>query len=85
MKDQADELNQNNIPDIELIGKALYGEVWVAQLTRLLKNKNGDPLPQSSLKSMRDRNNLPDYIKFQLKEIFEKRINEINTVKSKFF
>jgi hypothetical protein len=45
MKDQADELNQNNIPDIELIGKALYGEVWVAQLTRLLKNKNGDPLP----------------------------------------
>ncbi|MDN5626245.1 MAG: hypothetical protein L0G96_24170 [Acinetobacter sp.] len=85
MKDQADELNQNNIPDIELIGKALYGEVWVAQLTRLLKNKNGDPLPQSSLKSMRDRNNLPDYIKFQLKEIFDNRINEINTVKSKFF
>ena len=85
MKDQADELNQNNIPDIELIGKALYGEVWVAKLTRLLKNKNGDPLPQSSLKSMRDRNNLPDYIKFQLKEIFDNRINEINTVKSKFF
>jgi hypothetical protein len=85
MKDQADELNQNSIPDIELIGKALYGEVWVAQLTRLLKNKNGDPLPQSSLKSMRDRNNLPDYIKFQLKEIFDNRINEINTVKSKFF
>ena len=85
MKDQVDELNQNNIPDIELIGKALYGEVWVAQLTRLLKNKNGDPLPQSSLKSMRDRNNLPDYIKFQLKEIFDNRINEINTVKSKFF
>lgn len=39
MTSQADEVNQNNIPDIELIGKALYGEVWVAQLTRLLKKQ----------------------------------------------
>ena len=79
------EVNKTDISDIEQIGTALYGEVWIAQLTRQLKNKHGDPLPQSSLKSMRDRNNLPDYIKFQLKEIFDNRINEINTVKSKFF
>lgn len=81
---QADELKQTDIPDIEQIGKALYGEVWVAQLTRQLKNKDGDPLPQSSLKSMRDRNNLPDYIKDQLRDIFDKRINEIVEVKERF-
>lgn len=85
MASKSDEVIQNNIPDIELIGKALYGEVWVAQLTRLLKNMNGDPLPQSTLKSMRDRNNLPDYIKAQLEEIFDKRIHEITAVKAQFF
>lgn len=84
MKSQSNELKQTDIPDIEQIGKALYGEVWVAQLTRQLKNKHGDPLPQSSLKSMRDRNNLPDYIKDQLRDIFDKRINEIVEVKERF-
>ncbi|MFX2257872.1 hypothetical protein V6380_13970 [Acinetobacter variabilis] len=84
MKSEPIELNQTDIPDIEQIGKALYGEVWVAQLARQLKNKHGDPLPQSSLKSMRDRNNLPDYIKDQLAEIFDNRINEIKTVKARF-
>ncbi len=84
MTSQSNEQNQINIPDIEQIGKALYGEVWVAQLTRQLKNKHGDPLPQSSLKSMRDRNNLPDYIKDQLRDIFDKRINEIVEVKKRF-
>lgn len=84
MKSKSNEVKQTDIPDIEQIGKALYGEVWVAQLTRQLKNKDGDPLPQSSLKSMRDRNNLPDYIKEQLAEIFDNRINEIKTVKARF-
>lgn len=84
MTSQSNEQNKINIPDIEQIGKALYGEVWVAQLTRQLKNKHGDPLPQSSLKSMRDRNNLPDYIKDQLRDIFDKRINEIVEVKKRF-
>lgn len=85
MTSQADDINQNNIPEIEQIGKALFGEVWVAQLARLLKNKNGEPLPQSTLKSMRDRNNFPDYIKAQLEEIFDKRIHEITAVKAQFF
>ena len=84
MKSQSNEPEQTDMPDIEQIGKALYGEVWVAQLTRQLKNKHGDPLPQSSLKSMRDRNNLPDYIKDQLRDIFDKRINEIVEVKERF-
>lgn len=34
---------------------------------------------------MRDRNNLPDYIKVQLEEIFDKRIHEITAVKAQFF
>ena len=81
MESQSNELEQTDIPDIEQIGKALYGEVWVAQLTRQLKNKHGDPLPQSSLKSMRDRNNLPDYIRDQLRDIFDSRINELEQAK----
>lgn len=85
MTSQSDELNQINIPDIEQIGKALYGEVWVAQLTRQLKNKHGDPLPQSSLKTMRDRNTFPDYIKIQLEEILDNRIKEIKTIQAKYF
>lgn len=84
MKSQSNELEQTDIPDIEQIGKALYGEVWVAQLTRQLKNKHGDPLPQSSLKSMRDRNNLPDYIRDQLRDIFDSRINELEQAKKRF-
>lgn len=78
------EVNQTDISDIEQIGTALYGEVWIAQLTRQLKNKHGDPLPQSSLKSMRDRNNLPDYIRDQLRDIFDRRINELEKAKIKF-
>lgn len=84
MTSQSNEQNQINIPDIEQIGKALYGEVWVAQLTRQLKNKHGGALPQSSLKSMRDRNNLPEYIRDQLTEIFDRRINELEKAKIKF-
>lgn len=78
------EVNQTDISDIEQIGTALYGEVWIAQLTRQLKNKHGGPLPQSSLKSMRDRNNLPEYIRDQLREIFDRRINELEKTKIKF-
>lgn len=84
MKTKSNEVKQTDIPDIEQIGKALYGEVWVAQLTRQLKNKHGDPLPQSSLKSMRDRNNLPDYIRDQLRDIFDSRINELEQAKKRF-
>ena len=84
MKSQSNELEQTDIPDIEQIGKALYGEVWIAQLTRQLKNKHGGALPQSSLKSMRDRNNLPEYIRDQLREIFDRRINELEKAKIKF-
>lgn len=84
MKTKSNEVKQTDIPDIEQIGKALYGEVWVAQLTRQLKNKHGDPLPQSSLKSMRDRNNLPDYIRDQLRDIFDSRINELEEAKKRF-
>ncbi|MBP9786349.1 MAG: hypothetical protein KBC72_01970 [Acinetobacter sp.] len=78
------EVNQTDISDIEQIGTALYGEVWIAQLTRQLKNKHGGALPQSSLKSMRDRNNLPEYIRDQLTEIFDRRINELEKAKIKF-
>ncbi len=78
------EVNQTDISDIEQIGTALYGEVWIAQLTRQLKNKHGGALPQSSLKSMRDRNNLPEYIRDQLREIFDRRINELEKAKIKF-
>ena len=84
MKSQSNELEQTDIPDIEQIGTALYGEVWIAQLTRQLKNKHGGALPQSSLKSMRDRNNLPEYIRDQLTEIFDRRINELEKAKIKF-
>ena len=78
------EVNKTDISDIEQIGTALYGEVWIAQLTRQLKNKHGGALPQSSLKSMRDRNNLPEYIRDQLREIFDRRINELEKAKIKF-
>lgn len=78
------EVNQTDISEIEQIGTALYGEVWIAQLTRQLKNKHGGALPQSSLKSMRDRNNLPEYIRDQLTEIFDRRINELEKAKIKF-
>ncbi len=78
------EVNKTDISDIEQIGTALYGEVWIAQLTRQLKNKHGGALPQSSLKSMRDRNNLPEYIRDQLTEIFDRRINELEKAKIKF-
>lgn len=77
---------QLNAPsDIEVIGKALFGEIWVAQLSRLLKNKQGDPLPQSSLKSMRDRNRLPDYILDQLQSIIDERLQEIENMKDRYF
>lgn len=77
---------QLNAPsDIEVIGSGLFGEVWVAQLARLLKNKQGKPLPQSSLKSMRDRNTLPDYILVQLEIIIEERERQITEIKGKYF
>lgn len=77
---------QLNAPsDIEVIGRALFGDVWVAQLARLLKNKQGKTLPQSSLKSMRDRNTLPDYILVQLEIITEERVSQITEIKGKYF
>ncbi len=70
------------LKDIERIGKTLYGEVWVAQLTRKLKNEQGNPLPQSTLKSMRDRNTFPMYIQKQLPAIYEERLAELKAIES---
>lgn len=85
MQKNAEGVQLNAPSDIEVIGKALFGEVWVAQLARLLKNKQGNPLPQSSLKSMRDRNSLPDYIAKQLEYIIDIRLQEIREIKGKYF
>lgn len=75
----------NNISELEIIGKALYGEVWIAQLSRQLKSIDGQPLPQSTLKSMRDRHNLPEYIRTQLRSLTDKRLGELVAMKNTFF
>lgn len=65
---------------LEAVGVALYGDVWVAQLSRELKNKQGRPLPQSTLKSMRDRGNTPDYIKDQIRVVVEQRLAVLSEI-----
>lgn len=67
------------------VGEALYGERWVAQLTRELKNKHGEPLSQSTLKSMRDYGILPDYIKAQLPVIIQRRRKELQELNDSLF
>lgn len=74
--------DQKEITKIERIGRALYGDRWVAQLARELKNMVGDPLPQSSLKSIRNYGTLPDYIEVQLGPIIERRLQELNDAKA---
>lgn len=74
--------DQKEITKIERIGRALYGDRWVAQLARELKNMVGDPLPQSSLKSIRNYGTLPDYIEVQLGPIVERRLQELNDAKA---
>lgn len=66
---------------LEQVGRALYGDLWIAQLARELKNINGETLPQSTLKSMRDRGNFPDYIKRQIAVIFDQRIDELKRIR----
>lgn len=40
----------------------------------------GEPLPQSTLKSMRDRNNSPPYIQTQLQSIYEERLEKLKSL-----
>lgn len=80
-----EEPGDQSVSTIEQIGKTLYGEVWVAQLSRKLKNEQGKPLPQSSLKSMRDRNNFPLYIQKQLSAIYEQRMAEMKSLSSMIY
>lgn len=70
------------VTKIESIGRALYGDRWVAQLARELKNKDGEELPQSSLKSIRNYGTLPDYIEVQLGPLIERRVKELNEAKA---
>ncbi|MCP0917697.1 hypothetical protein MUB04_14275 [Acinetobacter indicus] len=79
---KSDSTSDQHTSDIEQIGRTLYGEIWVAQLARNLVNEKGKSLPQSTLKSMRDRNNLPLYIQKQLPAIYEERLAELKTLES---
>lgn len=81
-EDDFEELSESSIPIIEEIGKKLYGKIWVAQLSRKLQNEQGKPLPQSTLKSIRDRNNFPLYIQKQLPAIYEERLAELKAIES---
>lgn len=65
---------------LEALGRALYGDMWIAQLARELKNPQGEELPQSTLKSMRDRGNFPDYIKLQVAVIMDRKIEELKRI-----
>ena len=71
------------LKDIERIGKALYGEVWVAQFSRKLYNAWSAPMPQSTIKSIRDRKGeIPPYIQEQLPAIYEERLAELKAIES---
>lgn len=80
--DKSDSTSDQHTSDIEQIGRTLYGEIWVAQLARNLVNEKGKHLPQSTLKSMRDRNNFPLYIQKQLPAIYEERMAELKAIES---
>lgn len=75
------ESNFNGVNELEYVGQGLFGDKWQSQLAASLTNKEGEPMPASTIRTMQRRNhNIPHWLLPQIKKLAQNRVAEVLTV-----
>lgn len=75
------ESNFNGVNELEYVGQGLFGQKWQSQLAASLTNKEGEPLPASTIRTMQRRNHdIPQWLMPQIKKLAQNRVAELLSV-----